>query len=192
MNSEEQYFTDSHRLRIKAEEELKKKQDRMNPPELEGDMKRLLHELQVHQIQLELQNEELREAYETSEAALKKYTLLYDFAPVGYFTLDHEGRILDLNFTASEMLGDRRISIINSYFKLFVTDDSKMDFDNFFQKIHASEGKETCELNLGYGKELLCHVLVEGVLSGDSQNSLLSVMDISGFRSSKSKAAKGK
>ena len=44
-----------------------------------------MHELQVHQIELEMQNEELREAYETAETALKKYTLLYDFAPNGLF-----------------------------------------------------------------------------------------------------------
>ena len=55
---------------------------------MESDVKKLLHELQVHQIELEMQNEELRKANETAETALKKYTMLYDFAPMGYFTLE--------------------------------------------------------------------------------------------------------
>jgi len=55
---------------------------------METDSIKLLHELQVHQIELEMQNEELIQANATAEAALKKYTMLYDFAPMGYFTLD--------------------------------------------------------------------------------------------------------
>ena len=72
---------------------------------IESDFKKLLHELQVHQIELEMQNEELIKANETAETALRKYTMLYDFAPMGYFTLEEDGTICDLNFTAAEMLG---------------------------------------------------------------------------------------
>ena len=67
-----------------------------------------------------MQNEELREANETAETALKKYTMLYDFAPMGYFTLEKDGSISELNFTGAEMLGEKRFSLVNSNFKLFV------------------------------------------------------------------------
>src|SRR5664279_5669642 len=137
MSNEELDFSDAQMLRKIAEEQLKVKHKKIVQPELEVDVKKLLHELQVHQIELEMQNEELRQAYETAEAALKKYTLMYDFAPIGYFTLDSEGNIHELNFTGADMLGDRRFSLVNSNFKLFVSDDSKPGFINFFSKVYT-------------------------------------------------------
>ena len=102
-------------------------------------IKKLIHELQVHQIELEMQNEELLQAYQTAEVALKKYTMLYDFAPMGYFTLDQECSICDLNFTGAEMLGEKRFSLINTNFRIFVADDSKLVFDQFFNKVMTGE-----------------------------------------------------
>ena len=131
------YHSDAQLLRIKAEEQLKLNQKKTGVFETEPDIKKLLHELQVHQIELEMQNEELREANESTELALKKYTMLYDLAPMGYFTLDKTGTILELNFTGAEMLGDRRFSLINSNFKLFVSDASKLVFNDFLNKVFS-------------------------------------------------------
>ena len=113
MNNEKKNLTDAQALRRKAEEKLKNKQIKADKSLIETDVKKLLHELQVHQIELEMQNEELQEANETAETALKKFTMLYDFAPMGYFTLDTDGSILELNFTAAELLGEKRFSLIN-------------------------------------------------------------------------------
>jgi PAS domain-containing protein len=181
MKKEEQNLTDAQVLRIKAEEQLKEKK-KAEHPELESDVKKILHELQVHQIELQMQNEELRHANETAEAALKKYTLLYDFAPTGYFTLDPEGSIKDLNFTGADMLGDRRFALINSNFKLFVSDDSRVEFDNFINELYTGNLKESCEVKLGYDNTPLCHVYMEGVVIGDDRTCLLSVVDISDFK----------
>ena len=123
MNREKRNFTDDQMLRRNAEELLKKKQDKLNKLVVETDSVKLLHELQVHQIELEMQNEELIAANEAAETALRKYTMLYDFAPMGYFTLDPEGNIYELNFTGAEMLGDKRYSLVNSNFKLFISED---------------------------------------------------------------------
>jgi PAS domain-containing protein len=175
-------FTDAQMLRRKAEERLKKGQKEKDKTILEADVKKLMHELQVHQIELEMQNEELREAYNTAEMALKKYTLLYDFAPMGYFTLNPEGSICELNFTGAEMLGDKRFSLINSNFKLFISEDSLPVFNKFFSKVYISDAKESCEVMLGYDKKTLCYVYIEGTVTGDDRMCLLSVVDISGFR----------
>jgi len=175
-------YTDAQMLRRKAEERLKKQQEKTIKQDIDADAKKLLHELQVHQIELEMQNEELRQAYETSEAALKKYTLLYDFAPMGYFTLDFDGSICDLNFTGAEMLGDRRFSLVNSNFKLFVSDESKPVFNDFFKKVCTSNFKESCKVMLGYDKNPLCFVYMEGIATGDERKCLLSVIDISYFK----------
>jgi PAS domain-containing protein len=180
MSNEEWNISDSRLLRLKAEEQLKMKQNK-GKPVIETDVKKLLHELQVHQIELEMQNEELREAYETAEAAMKKYTMLYDFSPMGYLTLDSEGSICDLNFTAAEMLGDKRFSLIDSNFKLFISKDSQPVFNAFFSKVYTGKAKESCEVMLGYDNNPLCYVYMEGIVTGDEQ-CLLSVVDISGFR----------
>ena len=179
MNYEDQNFTDSEMLRARAEELLRTNQKTKNDPLTEFDEKRLLHELQVHQIELEMQNAELMMANETAESALKKYTMLYDFAPMGYFTLDEDGTISDLNFTAAEMLGDKRIALVESNFKLFISEASRSVFNTFFSKVFDGRGKESCEVNLGYDEHPLGRVYMEGILHGDEPRCLLSVVSLS-------------
>lgn len=168
-------------LRLKAEEVLLKKKSDLNKKEIENDPVKLLHELQVHQIELEMQNEELIEANASAEVALKKYTMLYDFAPMGYFTLDKEGTICDLNFTGAEILCDKRFALINSNFKLFISEDSKSVFGKFFQDVFNSNRKEACKVMLGYDGKPLCQVSMEGIVTGDDRNCLLSVVDLTDF-----------
>jgi len=182
MNKEEnESLTEAQLLRIKAEAQLKLKIKKAGDAESESDIKRLLHELQVHQIELEMQNEELRIANESTELALKKFTMLYDLAPMGYFSIDQNGKIYELNFTGAEMLGERRFSLVNSNFKLFVSDESKDTFNDFLSKVFSSNYKESCEIKLGYDTKVLNHVYLEGVVTGDDSNCLLSVVDISSF-----------
>jgi len=108
--------------------------------------------------------------------------MLYDLAPMGYFTLDIDGNICDLNFTGADILGDRRFSLINSNFKLFVSEESKTVFNNFFSKVYKSYSKESCKVMLGYDKNPLCFVYMEGIVTGDEKMCLLSVLDLSGFK----------
>jgi PAS domain-containing protein len=182
MNKEKRNFTGDQMLRRNAEELLKKKQVKMNSLLIETDTIKLLHELQVHQIELEMQNEELIQANLTAETALRKYTMLYDFAPMGYFTLDPGGIITELNFTGAEILGDKRFSLVNTNFRVFVEDDFRTEFDKFLKKIHSNKGKESLELKLGNNGNPECTVYMEGVVTGDDKYCLLSVVDISGFR----------
>jgi len=182
MSNEELDFTDPQMLRKNAEKQLKEKQKKVGSPAMETDVKKLMHELQVHQIELEMQNEELRQAYETAEAALKKYTMLYDFSPMGYFTLDTEANICDLNFTGADMLGDRRFNLQNSNFKLFMSEDSRSVFNTFFSKVHTSNDVESCEVMLSYDNKPLCLVYIEGIVTGNDRKCLLSAVDISSFR----------
>jgi len=107
--------------------------------------------------------------------------MLYEFAPMGYFTLDRSCIISELNFTGAEILGEKRFSLINSNFKLFLTEDSKNAFNEFFVKVYASQSKESCELKLGYNGRPSCKFYMEGVVTGDDRKCLLSDVDISSF-----------
>ena len=94
-----------------------------------ADAQRVFHDLQVHQIELELQNEELRLAQEALEASRARYFDLYDLAPVGYFTLDEDGLILEANLTGATMLGVARGALVKQPLSRFVVGD---DADNYY------------------------------------------------------------
>jgi len=180
--NEEPDLTDAQLLRKNAEKKLNEAQRNSIETAEETDVKRLVHELQVHQIELEMQNEELQQANERAESALKKYTMMYDFAPMGYFTLDQNGIIYELNFTGAELLGDRRFSLLNSNFKFFVSEETLPAFNNFLSIIFLGKSKESCEVILGNDSEHLYHVYMEGIVTGDDGKCLLSVVDISEFK----------
>jgi PAS domain-containing protein len=84
------------------------------------ETRQMLHELRVHQIELEMQNEELRRTQEKLDAARARYFDLYDLAPVGYFTLSEQGLILETNLTASAMLGLARGSLVKQQLSRFI------------------------------------------------------------------------
>ena len=107
---------------------------------------------------------------------------MYDFAPMGYFTLDSDGSICDLNFTAAEMLDDKRFSLVNKNFKLFISEESQSVFNKFFSNVYIGKSKESCKVMFGYDKNPLCLVYVEGIVTGDDQKCLLSVVDLSVFK----------
>ena len=109
---------------------------------------RLLHELQVHQVELEMQNAELHEARDRMEALLEKYTDLYDFAPVGHFSLDESGRIMEVNLTGAALLGVERSRLINRSLPRFVASASQPDFLAFLKSVFAATGKQVCEAAL--------------------------------------------
>jgi transcriptional regulator with PAS, ATPase and Fis domain len=182
MNNQEQHIINTRVLRRKAEKELKTKDETSNIPLSEIEVKKLMHELQVHQIELEMQNEELQQAYETTEAALKKYTMLYDFAPMGYFTLDADGIICELNFTGADMLGDRRFSLINNNFKMFISEEFRSEFNDFLQQLYTGNAKESCKMTLENDIMPRRVVYMEGFVSGEDQKCFLAMIDMSDFK----------
>ena len=131
-------------LRREAEEELRTRAEKDTPPS-DTDQLRLLHELQVHQIELELQNDELSQAYLEAQSLRDKYWDLYDYAPVGYFTLSSMGEIFELNLCAAGMLGKERSALINRRLGDFILPESLQAFNNFLKA--ASESKDEVSAN---------------------------------------------
>jgi len=148
MPKKNENFADVAELRLRAEARLKGQPAPAPPPQTEADTRRLLHELQVHHIELELQNAELQEARDKMESLLETYTDLYDFAPVGYFSLDEEGVILEVNLTGAAFLGIERARLINRRLQGFVDPSSRKLLPAFLKKIFANPGKHICELPL--------------------------------------------
>ena len=107
---------------------------------LEQSEAQLLHELQVHQIELEIQNRELREAQQRLEEARDRYADLYDFAPMGYLTLDETGRTLEINLTGAAMLGDERANIIGKPFSARLALNDSQLFFLYLNRVFHSTG----------------------------------------------------
>jgi PAS domain S-box-containing protein len=139
---------DAAGLRRRAEGRLREQRKSTAPSRTDTDTQRLLHELQVHQIELEMQNAELQGTRDQMEALLEKYTDLYDFAPVGYFSIDDQDLILDVNLTGAALLGVERSRLINRRLPLFLAATSRPIFRAFLEKVFAEPGKQVCEASL--------------------------------------------
>jgi PAS domain S-box-containing protein len=139
---------DAAELRRRAEARLAEDRAKAAPGQTGDDVQRLVHELQVHQIELEMQNEELRRSRAEVEALLERYTELYDFAPVGYATLSRDGAIRQVNLTGASMLGVERGRLPGRRFEVFVGEPNRAAFKSFLEKLFASQAKEECDLAL--------------------------------------------
>ncbi len=178
MDNQEKTVSKLFKLRQEAELLLNNKEKNMEKSFPESDNLQLIHELEVHQIELEMQNEELKLAKEKAELAEKKYTELYDFAPSGYLTLTREGEILDLNKSAERLLGKKRLHLIKGSFGFFVSSDTRADYNRFLRDIFKDKLKETCELKLENGNDTVKHIHVSGIISNIDEKCLVTLIDI--------------
>jgi len=110
----------------------------------------LLHDLEVHQIELELQNRELQDSHQLLEDSRNKYVDLYDFAPMGYVTLDRHGVILEINLMAASMLQTERAKLLGRPLNLWIAHEEQRIFLEHLRKTNSDRDSEraTCELQL--------------------------------------------
>jgi PAS domain S-box-containing protein len=168
-------------LRHLAEERLRENRESAHPIGRGEEPLKPLSKLQVHQIEQELQNEELLQARaegKTTEVTLGKYTDLFDSAPVGYFNLDHGGIIRAVNLTGAGYLGVERSLLINQRLDLFISDETRPFFHKFLDNVFASETKETCEVVFLKERRLPLVVQVEAVISNSRVECYAVVIDI--------------
>ena len=118
------------------------------------DTRRLLQELQIYQIELEMQNEELRMTQEQLGESLDKYSDLYEFAPVGYVTSNSKGRILEANLTFAGQLGIDRSCLINTALILYAAAPDRATFRAHLDQVFRSGERHTCELTAPRSAEL--------------------------------------
>ncbi|NVN90046.1 MAG: sigma 54-interacting transcriptional regulator [Desulfuromonadales bacterium] len=165
-------------LRRRAEEQLKVKTPEAVFSRMNDVSQRLVQELQVHQIELEMQNAELCRTREDVETSLAKYTDLYDFAPVGYFTLDRNGTISAVNLNGASLFGIERSLLIGRRFVLFASDKDRPLFTGFLNKVFANQGKESCEVTIKTEGKSPLSVQIEAVSFVPDRECHLAVIDI--------------
>jgi PAS domain S-box-containing protein len=170
---------DAAELHQRAEARLgESKQGKASRPGTKEETQRLIHKLQVHQIELEKQNEELQQTRREIEKGLEQYTDLYDSAPVGYFTLNRDGAIHRVNLTGAGLLEMGRSRLVDRLFGLFVSKDSRPDFNAFLEKAFACQAKAFCEVTLLREGHPPFWAHLEGRASEDGQLCRVAVVDI--------------
>lgn len=178
MKKKPQSSAGATQLRHRAEQRLQERKSKLRPARIESDAQRLVHELQVHQVELEMQNAELQEARQRLESLLEKYTELYDFAPVGYFSLVATGRVQFVNLTGARLLGMERSRLIGRNFSQQVAAECRPDFSAFLQRVFASEARQSCEVKLANTGRPRRVVSIEAERGRDQQECRAVVIDI--------------
>jgi len=179
-------------LRRHAEERLCEKTAEAQPPRTKEATQRLVYELEVYQIEMEVQNSELRRAQEELEnqqvelemqneelqrvqqdleLSRNKYSELYDFAPVGYFTFDATGLIQNVNLTGAQLLGIERRLLIDRPFSGFIADaDGREIFSRHLETVLQCQGMQRCEIRLAGKNGAVIYGQLQSVTVDDREN----------------------
>ena len=158
MNEQTDKALNLEELRKHAEQEMLVHSDQITDV-LMTDEKRLLHELQVHQIELEMQNQALQEAlvkiedaHFTAECEQERYLELFEFAPVAYFMLEKNKFIRKVNLCAANLLGVERRQLAGQDFSEYISSEYVSHFEQFLHEIFSSGNRQYCEIVLKQDK----------------------------------------
>ncbi|MEI6391743.1 MAG: PAS domain S-box protein [Verrucomicrobiota bacterium] len=165
-------------LRRRAEERLKGQRTGDEGPRAREETARLIQELHIHQIEMEMQNEELGQEHARIEALRAQYADLYDFAPMGCASLDREGVIRQVNLAGARLLGLDRSRLLKQRFDRFVAEGDRSTVRDLLDKVFASHGKECCEVTMPQAGASPLFVRIEGTRSPDDQLCLVVMVDL--------------
>ena len=139
---------------------------------------KLIHELRVHQAELEMQNEELRRAQLELEESRDRFANLFDFAPVGYVTLDPSDRIVEVNLTMARLLGMERQDIVRQVLSQYVASEDSTRLWHHLRDINTAGKKTSCELRLQTADGRLLPVRLDSIDLGNGSRSV-AIADLS-------------
>jgi len=144
------------------------------------ETERIVHELKAQQVELAIENEELREAKHEAQEALEKYTDLYEFAPTGYLTLYRNGAVSSVNLTAANLLRIERSLLLGRSFEEFVTADCRSIFTAFLESVFATPANKTCNVVLLDNVSLPLNIQIEATVCASLQECRLALINITG------------
>ncbi|HKP58278.1 MAG TPA: ATP-binding protein [Polyangiales bacterium] len=170
-------------LRAQAESRLRERPPKEQVDAGAADHARLMHELEVHEIELQLQNEELQEARIELEASLARYTELFEFAPIGYATLSAAGTIREINHTGAQLLGFARAVLSGKAFASFLVPAQRFGFGHLLDSALASERSHELDLELVRHDPKVLLKLTAVALRRDEPTVLIAFEDVTQRRS---------
>ncbi|MEW6586049.1 MAG: PAS domain S-box protein, partial [Nitrospirota bacterium] len=181
MNKRASRASEADPIRRRAEKDLKAK----SAEKIAGkDLMQVIHELEVRKVELETQNDELKRIKHELEDSRKRYSELYDFAPVGFLTLDDMGTIIESNKAAAHLLDCSGTKLIGKRFHLFVALDYRRSFAEFLNSALVSGKKKSCETLILKSDDTTVDSLIEGKAGpgrdADKKHIRIAVVDISG------------
>ncbi|MEI7989705.1 MAG: PAS domain S-box protein, partial [Chloroflexota bacterium] len=177
-NKQNQSGEAAQMIRRRAEELYNQEHTHEALLQTQEGFQRMEDELHIHQIELEMQYEELRVAQAEVEAGLERYTELYDFAPLGYFTWGRDGKILQVNLRGASLLGMERANLVGRLLGFFVSQDTRPLFTTFLERMFSSREKESCEVTLQLENKTHLHVRIEAVISKNGEECNAAITDI--------------
>jgi len=173
----------TNRFRQQAEDILKGSPPVSRPLHSEADTLKLIRELEIHRLELELQNEELTKA----QAAMQDAVRLYDSSPTGYFTLSIDGEISGLNQSGANMLHREKENLTGSRFGLFVSEETKPIFNDFLEQIYKNKTVQTCEIALHLSENETIYATLTGVLADNQECCLITAINTTDYKQQKEK-----
>ncbi len=183
MEAEEKLSTDSVELRKRAEKSLEAAPTSNTSDILNLDAQRLIHELQVHQVELEMQNLELQKYQSALEHSRDRYQMLYDFAPVGYMTLNRNGSILSINLAGANLLGVQQSRVKMLTFLQFVAPEDRSLFSGFLETVFKDgSASASCEIRLMKDGRPTVYVQLQALANGSGQECFAVLSDITSLR----------
>lgn len=145
----------------------------------ESDTIKLLHELEVHQIELELQNEELEQARQEERLISNKFSDLYEFSPSGYFSLTKDLIIKELNLNGSKMLGIDRKLLKNKRLDSFISEAKRPQFIQYVKDLFSGKQVENCEIEISLNGKVNSTLLIAGIIEENGRLCFITALDIS-------------
>ena len=188
MTMDDAHLLDRSELRRRAEERLKKRNVTPDFLHSNEEWQRMVQELSIHQIELEMQNEELQDSRDEIEREHKRYIDLYDFAPVGYLTLARDSTILEANLTISRMLSLERSRLLGAHFRNFIAYRDLTVLNNMVDRVFQNRTQEHCEItieNIGTTNtpaKLQQTLRLDAIISDNLQEYHLTLTDITDIR----------
>lgn len=187
MKTDTSSSTESSALRQQAEELQKKRGLIPDYPTSTAEWQRILHELSVYQIELEIQNEQLQSSFDAIQKAQRRYADLYDFAPVGYLTLAEDSTITEVNLTAARILSVDRSRLSGIRFGNLIAPADRLVFNSMMDRIFLSRGHEHCDVMVVKSVSekpgsLQRTFRLDGIISESLQECHLTLTDVTDIR----------
>jgi PAS domain S-box-containing protein len=170
--------SDASKLRQKAEEKLGRQKSKTTQVLSEEATQRLIHNLEIHQIELEMQQEELILAKERAEILSERYTELFDFSPIGKVILSKEGSVINLNFWLAKKLEKNRVNLTGSRFAFFISVKTRPVFTSFIKSLVSKNQVKSCEAVLAIEGQADVYVQIHGRYLESKEQYALNLVDI--------------